>query len=53
MINNLSRSNIFCVINQGVSFFVIYHKPFCYYSARIYECFVINCGKYAVLTVIC
>ena len=33
------------VIKQGLFFFVIYHKTFCYCYVGMQECFVINCGK--------
>ena len=33
------------MMNQGLFFFVICEKPFCYCIVEMQECFVINCGK--------
>ena len=32
-------------IKQGQSFFVIYHKPYCFYNVGMQGFFAINCGK--------
>ena len=42
---SLINQKIGCLIKQGLLFFVIYHKPFCYCIAGMQECLMINCRK--------